>query len=71
MTIRFYIHTIAKRAKATTLVDSRATKNFMNLTYTRWLKLPIHPLKQPRKIFNVNSTENKSGKLKYYMDLEV
>ena len=43
----------------------------MNLTYARWLKLPIHPLEKPRKIFNVDGTENKSGELKYYTDLEV
>ena len=43
----------------------------MNLTYAWWLKLPIHPLERLRKIFNVNSTENKSGELKYYTDLEV
>ena len=71
MTIRFYIHTIAKRAEAVALVDSGATENFMNLTYTHWLKLPIHPLEKPRKIFNVDGTENKSGELKYYTDLEV
>ena len=71
MTIQFYIHTIAKRAEAITLVDSGATENFMNLTYARWLKLPIHPLEQPRKISNVDGTENKSSKLKYYTDLEV
>ena len=52
-------------------MDSGATENFMNLTYARWLKLPIHPLEQPRKIFNVNGTENKSRELKYYTDLEV
>ena len=71
MTIRFYVHTIAKRAEAVALVDSGATENFMNLTYARWLKLPIHSLKTPRKIFNVDGTENKSGDLKYYTDLEV
>lgn len=71
MTIQFYIHTITKRAEAIALVDLRATENFMNLTYARWLKLPIHPLKQPRKIFNVDGMENKSGELKYYTDLEV
>ena len=71
MTIRFYVHTIAKRAEAIALVDSGATENFMNLTYARWLKLPIHPLEKPRKIFNVDGTENKSGELKYYTDLEV
>ena len=71
MTIRFYIHTIAKRAEAIALVDSGATENFMNLTYAHWLKLPIHPLEKPQKIFNVDGTENKSRELKYYTDLEV
>ena len=71
MTIQFYIHTIAKRAEAIALVDSRAIKNFMNLSYAQWLKLPIRPLKRPRKIFNVDGTENKGRELKYYMDLKV
>ena len=71
MTIRFYVHSIAKKAEAIALVDSGATENFMNLTYARWLRLPILPLKKPRKIFNVDGTENKSGELKYYTDLEV
>ena len=31
MTVRFYTHSIAKRAKAVALVDSGATKNFLNL----------------------------------------
>ena len=61
MTIWFYIHTIAKRAKAIALIDLGAMENFINLTYTKWLKLPIHPLEQPRKIFNVNGTENKAA----------
>ena len=71
MTIRFYIHTIGKRAEAVALVDSGATENFMNLTYAQWLKLPICFLEKPQKIFNVDGTENKSGELKYYTDLEV
>ena len=41
MTIRFYVQSIAKRAKATALLDSGATKNFMSLGYARWLQLPI------------------------------
>jgi hypothetical protein len=41
MMIQFYIHSIAKRAEALALVDSGATKNFMNLTYAKWLKLLI------------------------------
>ena len=71
MTVRFYVHSIAKRADAIALVDSEATKNFMNLSYARWLKLPIQALPQLCKIFNVDGTTNKSGELKYFTDLKV
>ena len=71
MTVRFFIHSVAKRAKATALLDSGATENFMNLLYTKWLKLPIKELAQPRKLFNVDNTENVSGELKHYTDLQV
>ena len=47
MTIQFYVQSIAKRAKATALLDSGATKNFMSLGYARWLQLPIRWLTQP------------------------
>ena len=71
MTVRFFIHSVAKRAEATALLDSGATENFMNLSYARWLKLPIKELAQPRKLFNVDNTENVSGELKHYTDLQV
>ena len=71
MTIRFFIHFVAKRAEATALLDSGATKNFMNLSYTKWLKLPIKELSQPRKLFNMDNMENVSGKLKHHTDLQV
>jgi len=71
MTVRFFTHSIAKRAKGVALVDSGATENFMNLTYAKWLKLPIKNLEKPRKLFNVDGLLNKSGDLKHYTDLEV
>jgi len=71
MTVCFYTHSIAKRAEAVALVDSGATENFMNLQYAKWLKLPIKQLDNPCKLYNVDGTENKSGELRYYMDLEV
>jgi hypothetical protein len=71
MTIRFFVHSIAKRAEAIALVDSGATENFMNLTYAKWLRLPIKKMDQPRKLFNVDGIENKSGELQYYTDLQV
>jgi len=71
MTIRFYVHLIAKRAEATALLDSGATQNFISLSYAKWLKLPIKQLPMPRTLLNVDGTENKSGKLQYYTDLDV
>jgi hypothetical protein len=71
MTVWFNIHSIAKRTEAVALVDSGVTENFINLTYAKWLKLPIKQMGQPRKLFNVDGTENKSGELQYYTDLEV
>ena len=71
MTVHFFIHSIAKRAEATTLLDSGAIENFMNLSYAKWLKLPIKELPQPRKLFNIDNMENVSGKLKHYTDLQV
>jgi hypothetical protein len=59
-----------KRAKVVALVDSGATKNFLNLTYAKWLRLPIKTLKTPQKLYNVDGMENKAGELCYYTDLE-
>jgi len=69
MTVRTYIHSPHKRAETTTLLDSGATENFMNLAYTKWLKLPIKTLRYPRPLFNVDGSTNKQGDLKFYSDL--
>jgi len=71
MNLRFYIHSKSKRAEALALIDSGATKNFMNLGYAKYLQLPIKWLEEPRSLFNVDGTTNKSGLLQYYMDLQV
>jgi len=71
MTIRFYVHSKSKRAEALALIDSGATENFMNLQYAKYLQLPIKRLPEPRRLFNVDGTTNKSGNLEFYTDLEV
>jgi hypothetical protein len=71
MTIRFYVHSKSKRAEALALIDSGATENFMNLQYAKYLQLPIKRLSEPRRLFNVDGTTNKSGNLEFYTDLEV
>jgi hypothetical protein len=70
MTVQCYLHSIAKRAEIVALIDSRATENFLNLSYAKWLRLPIKNLKTPWKLYNVDGTENKAGELQYYTDLE-
>ena len=71
MTLRFFIHSKSKRAEAIALIDSGATKNFMNLGYTKYLQLLIKRLEEPRNLFNVNGMTNKSGSLQFYTDLQV
>ena len=71
MTIRFYIRSITKRAEAIALLDSGATENFMSLGYAQWLQLPIKRLSQPRLLYNVDGSENKSGRLLFYTILQV
>ena len=71
MTVRFFIHSRSKRADSVALVDSGATENFMNLQYACYLQLPIRRLPEPRKLFNVDRTQNKAGSLEYYTDLNV
>jgi hypothetical protein len=71
MTVRCYLHSIAKRAEIIALVDFGATENFLNLSYAKWLRLPIKTLKTPWKLYNVDGTENKAGELQHYTDLEM
>jgi len=71
MTVRTYIHSPHKRVETTALLDSGATENFMNLAYTKWLKLPIKTLQYPQPLFNVDGSTNKQGDLKFYSDLTI
>jgi hypothetical protein len=71
MTIRTFLHSRLKRADAIALLHSGATENFMNLEYTKYLHMPIQCLKEPRKLFNVDGTLNKSGELQFSTDLQV
>jgi len=71
MTVQVFIHSIARRAETVSLLDSSATENFLNLEYTKWLCLLIKKMPYPRKLFNVNGSENKAGQLQYYTDLAI
>jgi hypothetical protein len=71
MTICTFIHSKSKRAETIALLDSGAMENFMNLEYAKYLQLSIQRLKEPRKLYNVDSTPNQSGELQYFTDLQV
>jgi len=71
MNLQTYIHAAHRRTETTALLDSGATENFMNLTYAKWLKLPFKRLAKERPLFNVDGSTNKSGSIKYYVDLEM
>ncbi len=69
MMLHIYLHSKSKRAKTIALLDLEATKNFISLDYTKHLHLPIKTLKEPRRLFNIDSTPNRAGDLKYYANL--
>ncbi len=71
MTVCIFIHLNTKRAKTISLLNSGATKNFLNLDYAKWLNLPIKCLPFPRNLFNVDGMENKAGQLQFYTDLAI
>jgi hypothetical protein len=53
------------------LVDSGATDNFMHPNFATKMGLGMKELPTPRKIFNIDNTTNKSGKITHYLDLDV
>ena len=67
--LRVFMHSKLKRADTIALLDSGATENFMSLQYAKYLQLPIKVLSEPRRLFNVDGTQNKAEDLKYYTDL--
>jgi hypothetical protein len=53
------------------LVDSGATDNFMHPVFAKRMGLGLQELPNPKKIFNINNTTNKSGMITHYLDLDV
>jgi hypothetical protein len=71
MQIPVSIHTSYFMADKQALVDSGATDNFMHPGFAMKMGLGMKELPTPRKIFNINNTTNKSGKITHYLDLDV
>jgi hypothetical protein len=71
MRIPVSIHTSYFMADKRALVDSGATDNFMHPNFATKMGLGMKELPTPRKIFNIDNTTNKSGKITHYLDLDV
>jgi hypothetical protein len=53
------------------LVDSGATNNFMHPAFAKRMGLGLQTLPNPKKIFNIDNTTNKSGMITHFLDLNV
>ena len=58
-------------AEVPSLVDSGATDNFIHPRTIRQLCLGTSLLDKPKKLFNVDDTQNKAGSVTRYVDLSV
>ena len=58
-------------AEVPSLVDSGATDNFIHPRTVRQLHLGTFLLDKPKKLFNVDDTQNKAGSVTRYVDLSV
>ena len=57
--------------KVLSLVDSGATDNFIHTQKVRQLGLGTSLLDKPKRLFNVDDTQNKVGSVTWYIDLNV
>ena len=53
------------------LLDSGATKNFLDEDVWRCLNIGCFKLNRPLTVHNVDGTENKKGKINYYCWLKI
>ncbi len=53
------------------LVDSGATDNFIHPKFVKCLHVGMQELEHPIKIWNIDSTTNRAGRLTHFVDLLV
>ena len=71
MKVPITIKTSYKKAEVPSLVDSGATDNFINPQTVRRLHLGAAKLDQLKRLFNVDDTQNRAGKVTHYVDLDM
>jgi len=53
------------------LVDSGATDNFIRPAFAKRMGLGLQTLERPKKIWNIDNTENQAGSITHFIDLDV
>ena len=71
MKVPITIKTSYNTAEVPSLVDSGATDNFIHPRTIRQLRLGTSLLDKPKRLFNVDDTQNKAGSVTRYVDLSV
>ena len=71
MKVPITIKTSYNTAKVPSLVDSGATDNFIHPRTIRRLCLGTSVLDKPKKLFNVDDTQNNAGSVTRYVNLSV
>jgi hypothetical protein len=71
MTVPFIFETMHGKAKKSMLLDSSTTENFMDQKMVSQLKLGTRQLPTPRKVHNMDGTENWSGTITKYCSLQI
>ena len=69
ITINVSVHMWHKKADTHVLLDSGATHNFIDKRTVRQLGLGTRQLTQPRRVRNVDGSENQEGAITQYCDL--
>jgi hypothetical protein len=65
------LQSLQGQAKRQVLVDSGATDNFISSKLLKRMKIGTLDLKNPKVIWNIDSTQNKSGMITKFADLQV
>jgi predicted aspartyl protease len=71
MKIPVSFRTSQAMADKSILVDSGATDNFIDPRLIKRLGLGTQKLDRPKKIWNIDGTNNKAGLIQEYVDLEI
>src|SRR5258707_3625823 len=71
MRVPISVRTNYKTTDVKALVDSGATDNFISPDFTKRMGLGSTPLEWPRKVWNIDNTENRAGSITHSITLDM